>query len=80
MHVVVHADRFILVDVMTLWRHEKVWSKCRITPQRANTLQYVSRVEMKNFSVHNNLGSCKLGTARKLLVDNFVELDRVPIR
>jgi hypothetical protein len=54
MHIVVHADRLLLVNVMPCWYDEEIRREGGIAPQCADTLQNISGVLVENLAVNDD--------------------------
>lgn len=74
MHVVIHANCLVFVNIMALRRYEKIWRKICIPPERTNTVQDVSRVQMEDLAIHNDFRACKFRASGQFLIDDFIEL------
>jgi hypothetical protein len=54
-HVMVHAVLPVVVSILTLRLQNQAVNKVGILPERADTFQNITRMEFKDFALHNNL-------------------------
>lgn len=72
----VHANCLTLVDVMFLGHHEQIRCERGITPESADTLKYVSRIQLEDLAVDDDLRASKFWTPGKFLINDFIEFRR----
>jgi hypothetical protein len=59
---------------MPLRYDEEIRREGGITPQGADTLENISRVQVENLAVNDDFGAGKFRTAWKFRIDDFVKL------
>lgn len=74
MHVVIHADCLILVDIVSFWRNKQIRRKRCITPQGFHALEDVARIEMEGLAINDDLGTREFGSSGEFLVNNLIQL------
>lgn len=75
-HVMVHPNRFILVYVVTLWCNKQVRGKVTVAPQRTDTLDDITGIQMEYFAVDNDFRAGKFRATREFFVYDSIELRR----
>ena len=80
MHLIVDTFRLLFISILALRSKRQVRCKLRIAVQRAHTVEDVTSIKIKCFTSYRDLFMLELWLARKRLVDDLIQVIRIPVR
>jgi hypothetical protein len=80
MHLVVDANSFASIDIMSFGRKDEVLRKFRVTEQVSNALYDIPTMDLISVSGNSNFLANKTRATRKFGINDFVKFTGVFIR